>query len=111
MAAGEPRLTLDVDVSGNRYVVAVAGVLDLATSDILEARVLTQLRPEACVIIDLSGVRLCDSTGLGVLVRLYRRAVAAGAGLALRGARRQVADVLAMTGIGTIVPVLPPGDA
>lgn len=36
---------------------------------------------------------------------------AAGASLALRGARRQVADVLAMTGIGTVVPVLPADDA
>jgi len=73
MAAGEPRLTLDVQVSGNRHVVAVAGVLDLATADTLETRVMAQLRPDVSVL----PARTADGAeqdGVGVAARVERLA-------------------------------------
>jgi anti-sigma B factor antagonist len=87
-------------------VVPVAGNLDIATVPALETTVAEALATASGVVLDLSGVDLCDSTGLGALVRIYRRARAGGKTFALRDPRHQIAEVLAMTGINKVIPVV-----
>ena len=85
--------------------VAAEGSLDLATVKELEAVLYPLLTTRASVVLDLSGVTICDSTGLGALVRLQRHARGVDAEFAVRRPRPHVADVLAMTGISKIIPV------
>ena len=86
-------------------VVFLTGVLDISTIDELAAAVRPYLRTDADVIVDLSGVTLCDSTGLGAVVTFERHARAAGCSFAVRAPQPHVAEVFAMTGIDQVVRV------
>jgi|SRR5215831_8686494 len=97
---------MDVTASETAAVVPVAGNLDIATVPGLEDTVAEALATASGVVLDLSAVDLCDSTGLGALVRLHRRARAGGKTFVLRDPRHQVAEVLAMTGINKVIPVV-----
>lgn len=107
----EPRLdlALAVSTSGQRMVVTAAGILDVSTIDELETEVVSALAPDVTVVIDIADLTACDSTGLGALVRLHRRAERVGANLALRNPRPHVADLLAMSGINKVLEILPAG--
>lgn len=109
MASWEAALGLVRTETPELDVIAASGVLDLATVDRLERSVGDVLMAGRSVVIDLAGVTLCDSTGLGALVHLHRQARTAGVGFALRAPRRHVADVLAMTGIDKIITIQPAG--
>jgi len=111
MVSWEPVLDLIRTEKQDVDVIAASGVLDIATVDRLEKSVGEVLSAGRGVVIDLAGVTLCDSTGLGVLVHLHRRARMAGVGFALRAPRRHVADVLAMTGIDKIITIEPARDS
>jgi anti-sigma B factor antagonist len=86
-------------------VLALTGILDLATSAEVEQAVGEALDEGQGVALDLSELSMCDSTGLGALVRLYRQAEAAGLAFRLCDPRPHVADLLAMTGIDKVIPV------
>jgi anti-anti-sigma factor len=53
--------------------------------------------PRARVLVDLSHVRLIDSSGIGILVTAHRRAAGAGAAFAIANPNGSVARVLQMT--------------
>jgi anti-sigma B factor antagonist len=84
----------------------LAGSLDIATTDQLETVVIDALDRGVGIVVDLSELAVCDSTGLGALVRLHRRATAAGRELRLGSPRPHVADLLAMTGISKVIRVV-----
>jgi len=46
------------------------------------------------IVLDLSGVRYMDSTGLGALLTVYRNTIAAGGSLCIAAVRPQVATLL-----------------
>lgn len=72
--------------SGRIRVLTVAGDLDHHTSPRLhEALDELGLAPGDGLVIEMSGLRFCDSTGISVLVSAHQRAQDAGAGLALAG--------------------------
>jgi anti-anti-sigma factor len=100
-------LTLEADrrPDGTAYL-TVAGELDLSTAPELEeaAGKLLDDRPTALVI-DFAGVPFCDSSGIGVLVRLYNRATVLGTRLAVRRPTRNVRGVLDMTSLTRILRV------
>ncbi|MFI6922347.1 STAS domain-containing protein [Nonomuraea spiralis] len=67
-------------------VLAVGGDLDHHTSPRLHTALdELALAPGDGLVIEMSGLRFCDSTGISVLVSAHRRAQDAGAGLALAG--------------------------
>jgi anti-anti-sigma factor len=63
-------------------VVHVAGMLDLATAPVLEARLgeLLDARTPRVVVLDLGGTEFLGSAGVAVLLRLRRRTQALGIG-------------------------------
>jgi anti-sigma B factor antagonist len=86
-------------------VLAVSGELDLSTVDIFRAAVRQQVGASRNVVLELSGLGFCDSSGVGALIGLYRAAAAAGACLVVVAPRRQVADVFALSGVDQILGV------
>jgi anti-sigma B factor antagonist len=72
-------------VAGDRWTVRVSGELDLATAPALREHLANALsRCGAALVVDLTDVTFCDSSGLGALVATHRRAQLLDRGLALR---------------------------
>jgi anti-sigma B factor antagonist len=92
--------------AGTATVVSVSGTLDMATADRFEEAVIAALEKGQSVLVDVSGVALCDSTGLGAMVRMHRRAMGMRQRFGIRNPRPNIADLLAMTGIDKVIPVL-----
>src|SRR5947208_437527 len=61
----------------------------------------------AKVLVDLSGVPLIDSSGIGILVTAHRRAAESGAGFAVAGASSSVARVFELTRANKLLRILP----
>jgi anti-anti-sigma factor len=107
MSAQPPELRLTVVSEGSPLVISAVGIMDIATAGHLEAVVGDELAEGRAVILDVAGVTMCDSTGLGSLVRLQRRAAECRSEFVLRGPGRHLTDVLQMTGISKILAITP----
>jgi anti-sigma B factor antagonist len=86
-------------------VLALDGNLDLATAADLEDAVREHVRHGALIQLDAADLMMCDSTGLGAIVRAHRQAVAGGARIVVRDPRPYVADLLAMTGLERVIEI------
>lgn len=73
------------DLEGSRWTLArVAGELDLATAPVLRERLVARLTSgHPNLVVDLTDVGFIDSTGLGVIVGLLKRARTLGGDLRL----------------------------
>jgi anti-sigma B factor antagonist len=81
----------------------VAGDLDYHTAGRLRGALEELPLDEAAgVIIELSGLTYCDSTGISVLVTAYRRARAAGRALVLAGLNPDITRVFRVTGLDQV---------
>ncbi|GLW09110.1 anti-sigma factor antagonist [Microtetraspora sp. NBRC 13810] len=89
-------------------VLTVAGELDFHTTPRLRATV-EEIRLEAGseLVIDLSGLTYCDSTGIPVFVAAYHRAQAAGAALAFAGLNPDLTRVFGIVGLDQILSLHP----
>lgn len=98
-------LTIHAVQHGLFTVLTVTGEIDMATVPQLRAAVETPLnRTDPHLILDLTGVSFCDSTGLGLLVATRRR-LPAGAPLRLVGVQPLVARVFQLTGLTAVFPM------
>jgi anti-sigma B factor antagonist len=84
----------------------LTGYLDLSTVDLLRATVGPACGTGQEVRLDLSGLTFCDSTGVGALVWLYRRASVGTGRLVVYAPRKAVRDVLRISGVDRVIPVL-----
>ena len=80
-------------------VVRVSGELDIRTCERLERMTGELVDLGRRVVLDLSELTFCDSTGLAVLVRLHKRAEIAGGTLVLRAPVPRVLNLLTLTGL------------
>ena len=87
---------------------AVAGEIDLYTAPRLHGELVTALAGDTPVrlVIDMSGVEFCDSTGMNVLLAAHRRAQEQGGDLALAAPRATVRKILQVTGLETVFTVV-----
>ncbi|GAA0923968.1 STAS domain-containing protein [Virgisporangium aurantiacum] len=94
----DPGTQLTVQPVGDD-VVRISGELDIRTCERLEhtAGELADLGRR--VVLDISELTFCDSTGLAVLVRLHKRAEAAGGTMVLRSPVPRVLNLLTLTGL------------
>ncbi|TXS52307.1 STAS domain-containing protein [Streptomyces sp. t39] len=90
-------------------VLAARGELDLQTAPVLYRRGLDAVGKGTALVLDLSEVGFCDSSGFNALLRLHRRAVVDGGGtLVLVSPPDQIRRLLALTGGGEAsIPVHP----
>jgi anti-sigma B factor antagonist len=105
------RRTVHVSVVGqpdDAVVVTVRGNLDLDSATVLTTtldQVLTVPVPR--VVIDLSAIEFCDSTGLSTFVVGHNRAVALGGWLRLAGPNEFLAQLLDTVGLTPRLPIYP----
>jgi len=83
----------------------LGGYIDLSTRKQLQ-EVLNAAANGACnLVIDMSRLGFMDSTGLGVLIDIYRRLDGRGATVALAAPQPIVAKVLAISGLDRVLAV------
>lgn len=95
-----PRLTFEERVDDQAVRLIVAGDIDLATVTSLEERAVGALEhAPGELVLDLSGVEFCDSTGVAALLRVRNGTVGSGRGFRMEGVSSAVKRVLATVGL------------
>jgi anti-sigma B factor antagonist len=92
-------LAVSFERRGEVVVVRLAGNLDIYTVPAYRSRVAAAARAETPLVVDLRQVDLLDSSGLGALIALRNRAVAAGHRLGLVSGDGQLRDILVIAGL------------
>jgi anti-sigma B factor antagonist len=103
-ASSEQGLTVDVLEDDGILVVALAGVLDLATLPELRERLAGLDLAARAVAIDLSGLELLDSSGLGALLALRHQAEGRPLGVVLTPRLHRVFEITGLDDAFLIVP-------
>jgi anti-sigma B factor antagonist len=94
----EPALTVRVSQLAGYAVVTAAGSIDFATRALLEEHLDQALQlTKLAVIVDLTEVEFCDSTGLNTFARIRRQATALGVVVVTAGLRDRVEEAFTMT--------------
>jgi len=102
-------LTISVqDTRGRHAVVQLTGVMDMDTVTPLDdalTGLIDQSHPH--LVLDVTRVSFCDSTGLNTLLRTLRRTEAAAGSLALVGASESLRRIMVITGTDTVLTTYP----
>jgi anti-sigma B factor antagonist len=93
---------------GGRTIMSLGGEIDLYTAPRLHGELGTVLSGDGPVqvVVDMSGVDFCDSTGMNVLLAAHRRAREQGGDLELAAPRPAVRKILQVTGLESVFTVL-----
>ncbi|MFA1540344.1 STAS domain-containing protein [Actinomadura monticuli] len=99
-------LNVSTASQGGHAVVTATGELDLYTAPRLQAALAGLLREQATrIVVDMSGVEFCDSTGMNVLLSAMKRLKEQGGSLELAAPRPAVRRILQVTGLDTVFTV------
>ena len=85
-----------------------AGEIDLYTAPLLHselAAVIDNAAPASRIVVDMSGVEFCDSTGMNVLLSSLRQARERGGELELAAPRTAVMKILQVTGLDSVFTI------
>ncbi|MGH3714602.1 MAG: STAS domain-containing protein [Micromonosporaceae bacterium] len=99
------RLVTSQRLTDTASVIALSGDLDLATAPELRTALLEALEDRTTIVVDMTDLRFLDSTGLGVLVRVHKKAKAAGGVVAFAAVPRNVTKILEVTCLDRVFPV------
>ena len=89
-------------------VVIATGEIDLYTAPKLQAdlaSIIDGAGPAARIVVDMSGVAFCDSTGMNVLLSCLRQVRERGGELELAAPRPAVKKILQVTGLDAVFTV------
>jgi anti-sigma B factor antagonist len=89
--------------AGGVPVVAAPAAIDIATAYGLRAALASAARGQAIVVVDMTRTHACDTTGLHVLVRAHKRALAQGGELRLVISSPDVRRLFAITGLDRVI--------
>jgi anti-sigma B factor antagonist len=107
-AAHVPGLTISARTAGSTTIAELRGELDITGSPGLRDQLLGMLRRSSSrLVIDLSGVTHCDTSGLAVLVGTERRARLLGGSLHLAAVPPHVGEILRITGLDRHLDISP----
>jgi anti-anti-sigma factor len=106
-AEAPQRVALGYGVADGIAVVRVAGEVDVANCGLLRDGLLRIVTDEGFrgLVVNLAGVRFIDSTGIGVLVGVWRAARVTTSGVVLAAPAPAVRRVLDTAGLTKILPV------
>lgn len=96
---------LGVDRLDGVSVITLAGDVNGATGDALHTALTSAVETGGAVVVDLTRVRLIDSTGLGLLVRAHRWAKEGGVRLCLAAPSRFILTVLHTMRLDGVFPI------
>jgi anti-sigma B factor antagonist len=101
-------LKVTTQSQGDHAVMSVAGEIDLYTAPKLHTELMTALSGTAPLrlVVDMTGVEFCDSTGMNVLLAAHRRAREDGGELQLASPRPAIRKVLQVTGLESVFTVV-----
>ncbi|MEU6479075.1 STAS domain-containing protein [Streptomyces sp. NPDC047017] len=106
--AERPLLISQESHPSGRLLLRVSGDLDHHTSSHLNQAVAGMtFTPAADVIVDLTELEYCDSTGLTALISTYQRAQAAGATLCMAGLNSGLERIVRITGLDQVFVIYP----
>jgi anti-sigma B factor antagonist len=92
---------------GDHTVMSVTGEIDLYTAPRLQSELTSALAPGSVqLIVDMSKVDFCDSTGINVLLAAHRQARDRGGELQLASLGSATRKVLQVTGLESVFTVL-----
>jgi anti-anti-sigma factor len=103
--ADVPEFEIAMQTDGRVRVVRLAGNLDRNSAPIMRAAFANHVVQEPAVVVDMSGVALVDTAGLGALVFAYRSSVAEGWTVTLRRPAPDVAAMLRTTGVDNLLAI------
>ncbi|CQR59324.1 STAS domain-containing protein [Streptomyces leeuwenhoekii] len=97
---------VQANTSGTCLIVQVSGEMDYQSVPFFRERLLDELtRSQGDVVLDLSAVPFCDSAGLNVLLRIWRKATEAGSVVVLACVPANLQRMLSMTGMDSVLRV------
>jgi anti-sigma B factor antagonist len=101
-------LGIRTDRDGSVATVALEGEVDVYTAPGLKTQ-LVELIDDGCIsiILDLEKVAFIDSSGLGVLVGVLRRAREKGGAVRIICTRDSVLKIFRITGLDKVFPIFP----
>ncbi|MFB4316522.1 STAS domain-containing protein [Actinomadura sp. 21ATH] len=101
-------LNVSTASQGGHALVTASGELDLYTAPRLQTALAGLLREEQIdrIVVDLSGVDFCDSTGMNVLLSAMKRLKERGGTLELAAPRTAVKRILQVTGLDTVFTIV-----
>ncbi|MET7686163.1 STAS domain-containing protein [Streptomyces sp. NPDC005423] len=93
---------------GDLALAHIAGELDLTTAPLLRAQALALIEQgHRHLILDLSAVTFCDSSGFNALIGILRCAKTADGTLVLAAVPDRLQRMLHLTGLNTLLPAHP----
>lgn len=93
---------------GEDSVIVLPAEIDVTNADQVGAELTRALDASAVMlVVDMTETVFCDSSGIQVLLRAHRRAVAAGLELRLATSSPAVRRVLELTGIDRVIDMYP----
>ncbi|WP_328594290.1 STAS domain-containing protein [Actinomadura macrotermitis] len=99
-------LNVSTTSQGGHAVVTATGELDLYTAPRLQTALAALLRDQVDrIVVDLSGIEFCDSTGMNVLLSAMKRIDERGGSFELAAPRTAVKRILQVTGLDTVFTV------
>jgi anti-sigma B factor antagonist len=101
-------LKVSSQAQGDQVIVTALGEIDLYTAPRLQGELAAVLSADrrVQVVVDMSGVEFCDSTGMNVLLSAMKRAREHGGGLNLACPRPAVRKILQVTGLDSVFTVV-----
>jgi anti-sigma B factor antagonist len=102
-----PDASSRVEMAGGVPVVRAPEEIDITNADGLrEAMAEAGTRGNETFVVDMTGTRFCDSSGLQALLRAYERARDQGGRVILAIPGPHVLRILAITGIDRVIPTV-----
>lgn len=99
-------LRVDIEDRGDHVVITAGGEIDAATADTLATAINGALADGyKKVLVDFAQVTFIDSTGLGVLVKAHRSAVAADAAFAVVHPTPQTSKLIRVLGLDQLLRI------
>jgi anti-sigma B factor antagonist len=105
-------LSVQIETKGDWAVARVYGDVDVATAPRLREQLVALVtKGQTQVVLDLDGVGFMDSTGLGVVIGILKRARTHGGDLRLVATRANLVSLFELTGLDRTLPLAPSVDA
>jgi anti-anti-sigma factor len=95
---------IDVEKTGDRAVLSIAGDVDLATAPIVLNKIESLFRePIAALALDLAAVTFLDSSGIAALLKAHTLAVEHGVPIAFASVSPEVRRIVRSTGVADVL--------